>query len=651
MFARIQIGIVLSIGWFVANLPVSGAFSQDEAAAPPAATAAATTQEKGASVPVDPKIASMLEQARSTYVPLTDERVGEAKRQLQRDLRELDQRLIQSGQERRADWHKFLMWSELQQQIAAAKIDASTMRTILGRFTSGEPGMEWEPVARARQSLRSFLHLALLKGDERARDSFEAALTELAKRHEAFAASGQWDDAVALGRAVGWLDRSRMATDLVAAIHQKFGHSNLQIHVSRRLAASGVEDDVEDTMPVSENILGTQLEGTAHTKGRISLALMPDSKRASMRILLNAKTESNNVGYHGPVTIFSRGWTDVSVFKNIHIDSTGIADEMAHADCDTTTVIDDIQSQICLIEKLAWKQAAKKKEQSEAIGNHRAEVRVAGRVDSQAAEMLEKARDSFEKKFRAPLLRRDAFPRRLAMATSESALTVDVLQLGANQLAATGSPPAVTSGDDLHVQLHESFAGNLSEGALGGTTLTDEKVESMIQEQTGNVPEELKVTPDKDPWSITFAADQPVSTQFAAEGVTISIRGRKFTRGDQEITDPIKVSATYAIEKTATGAKLTRKGDVEIDYIGHKGNLSVKQVAFKTFMRRKFEALLKSEIVSDGIKLPGRWEHAGKLVVQQMQSGNGWLTLGWNLEKAPVVAEQPKPASQVVATP
>jgi len=360
MLTRIQIGIVLSSGWFIANLPVSRAVGQD------AAAAAAATQEKATAAPIDGGIAAMVDQARSAYVPLADERVLESKRQLQRDLRELDQRLIESGGERRADWHKFLMWNDLQQQLATEKIDGAAMRAILGRFTSGEPGLEWGPVARARQSLRAYLHLALLKGEERARDHFEAALNELAKRHEAFAASGQWEDAVALGRAVGWLERSRMATDLVAAVQEKFGHSNLQIHVSRRLAASGVEDDVEDTTPVSENILGTQMQGTAHTKGKISLTLVPNSQRASMRILLNAKTESDNVGYHGPVTIFSRGWTDVNAFKNIHFDSTGIADERARADCDTTTVIDDIQARSCLIEKLAWKQAAKKKGQSEA---------------------------------------------------------------------------------------------------------------------------------------------------------------------------------------------------------------------------------------------------------------------------------------------
>lgn len=108
----------------------------------------------------------------------------------------------------------------------------------------------------------------------------------------------------------------------------------------------------------------------------------------------------------------------------------------------------------------------------------------------------------------------------------------------------------------------------------------------------------------------------------------------------------MRITASYSIERTPTGAKLTRKGEVDVDFIS-PGTRSVKQVAFKTFMRRKFEAFLKPEIESEGIKLPGRWEHAGKLVIQHLQAGDGWLALGWDLQ-AQRTADGRSSESQVV---
>jgi hypothetical protein len=123
----------------------------------------------------------------------------------------------------------------------------------------------------------------------------------------------------------------------------------------------------------------------------------------------------------------------------------------------------------------------------------------------------------------------------------------------------------------------------------------------------------------------------------------MAIRGRRFTRGDQAISEPIEISAKYTIEKTQTGSKVTRQGEVDVKFL-ERERLSAQQVAFKTFMTRKFEALFKPEIVSEGIVLKGRLEKAGKLQVQEIASDKGWIAIGWQL------AAPPKPA-EVAAAP
>jgi hypothetical protein len=51
-------------------------------------------------------------------------------------------------------------------------------------------------------------------------------------------------------------------------------------------------------------------------------------------------------------------------------------------------------------------------------------------------------------------------------------------------------------------------------------------------------------------------------------------------------------------------------------------------------MSKKFNALFKDDIVGQGgIKLPGQWENAGNLILQQLGANNGWLMLSYNLGK------------------
>jgi hypothetical protein len=178
------------------------------------------------------------------------------------------------------------------------------------------------------------------------------------------------------------------------------------------------------------------------------------------------------------------------------------------------------------------------------------------------------------------------------------------------------------------------MVGNAAEIVVAGRKLTDERLAEMLEEATGEVPEELQISQDKDPWSITFAAVRPFSVEFTGQTATLALRGRQFTRGDQEINDRMMITARYKLEQDGNGSKLTRDGDVVVEYMDIKGRQSIRQITFKTFLRKKFESLFKPEFASEGLKLPGQWERAGRLTLRQLQSDQGWLTLGWELPDA-----------------
>ena len=95
------------------------------------------------------------------------------------------------------------------------------------------------------------------------------------------------------------------------------------------------------------------------------------------------------------------------------------------------------------------------------------------------------------------------------------------------------------------------------------------------------------------------------------------------------------ISAKYKMEKGESGIKMTRLGEVEVDFAKSSGTQSVQQVTMRTFMKKKFEKLFKPEIVSDGLALPGNFQSAGKFRLRQLQCDEGWLALGWQQPPRP----------------
>jgi hypothetical protein len=129
---------------------------------------------------------------------------------------------------------------------------------------------------------------------------------------------------------------------------------------------------------------------------------------------------------------------------------------------------------------------------------------------------------------------------------------------------------------------------------------------------------------------------RPVSFSFGDGGFTVTIRGRKYTRGEGggDSLPAMYVRARYKVERAGDVARLVRQGDLEIFpprvERGGSPRLSVEEVSVKSLLSRKFGKMLSPEIVSEGLELPGKWKKLGKLALRQVIADNGWMALAWN---------------------
>lgn len=569
--------------------------------------------------------------AGKTFTPIAAQDVAAAKAELAASVADLDALLHRSLPEYDAGWRKFLRWDDLKSQLRAEGPDTKTAELVLDKLSANAVGLETPRFARVRHALRNYLEMATSAADAKLQEAYGTQVTDLATKLESYDKTGAGDDALAINRTLGFLRRGRQAPKLADAIQQKYGKPNLIGTVSQHFLAAAIEDDIDQTQPVSDNILGTSIFGTAHLTGRTRVSLLPNEESAQFDINLTGQALSSSVGYNGPVTIHSTAATSISGRKSLYMNDQGLSDSPAAASCATNSNIYSIAAKCRLIEKIAWKKAGQQQGQAEVIASEHAAVRVQGQMDRQAATLIANANRDYEEKLRAPLARRDGLPRSLRFRSQPDKIQMVALEQNQVQLAAPNDAPAPKTAYDLTVQAHESSVVNYGEAILGGVTLTDERLEKIIRDDLkGEVPDELKITPDKDPWSITFTNEVPVRAVFGEGTVSLAIRGRRFTRGDQGINEPIEISALYKIEKTETGTKLTRQGDVAVKFLNRE-RLGAPQIAFKTFLTRKFEAMFKPEIASEGIVLSGQLAKAGTLRIQEITTGNGWAVLGWNL--------------------
>lgn len=551
-----------------------------------------------------------------------------------------------SGPGIRAGWEAYLPWALLE-RIANTPVrldDEDVVERLRRLFRQNVAGFELAPFARVRSALDRLGGVAMrFKENDAAKlgAAYAGKIDELLESLKAQNTQRLEATRVDSVAALDWLRRTRLAPGLVEQVLAAHRQPNLIVTVSSGMTGHAVQEPVDDTRPVEDVILGTQICGTARTTGTVTLAPAPCAGAGQLNLLMSAVACSSNTGYNGPATIFSRGATTVNVVRPLYVTKDGLSPGASVAQCSTSTVIDDIQTRSRLINRIAWKKAGKSKSEAEAIASDHAETRAEKSFDERSATFIAEANQNFRDKFLTPIARFDSQPEEFRFSSTASALRIEAQVAKPWHFAAASSPPACDN-FDVVVRLHDTFVGNASENALGGYTLTDEKLAQLLQDFTGNVPEELQITQDKDPWAITFASYQPFGMEVSGNQVRLVVRGKRFSRDRTVVRQQIDISATYLVEKTARGTRLVRQGDVSVDYPKIKRTLTVQEVTIRQFMRKKFENLFKPEFVSEGLQPKGKFAKIGRLQIAHIAAENGWLVLGWNrapaLPVAPLVA-------------
>lgn len=576
-------------------------------------------------------------EAGTQFRPLSDGDVRRARTRLARAVDQLESRLAKDGDNGRA-WADYLKLDELQAQLRVARIDPATLEPIYRRFNAGDYGLNRRYFTDVREALLQTIQVVRATESpdlDKAYGKYVSALTEYLG---SYVKTPNAEQAVRIGEAIGWLESLGQAPDLIAAVREELARPNLFVSASERLVVAGIEDPVDETAPVRDVILGTDIYGTGRSVGNISVGLVPNSSHAVFDITYLGVTKTRNTGYNGPVVIFSNGKTGIGARKRLWLNELGLHGHPARANATTRSTICDIQPQRGgrMVERIAWRKAAEQKPLAEAIASQHAATRASRQVDDRAGAMIRDVNHGFEHEFRRPAMERDLFPSELQFTTSEDTLRVVWLQAGPTQLAAPDEPLPALEGADLAVRIHESMINNATQTSLAGLTMNDDEFRMAVVELLGRLPEKLNPIPGEEPWGISFHRAQPVEVRFADGGFQITIHGRRYFKGDQPHPG-MNVSASYKIVHDDSGFRAVRQGEVEVvpPGLGDDQRVGTRYQIIRTLLMRRFAPLFEKEIRFENLVLPDKWSSLGVLPMVQLESSNGWLTIAWKVPEKP----------------
>ncbi len=574
--------------------------------------------------------------AKQAYAPLDAADLEKAETELLEKIAFLEDRLREDGENGTA-WSDYLKLDELKERLAAAEEpQTSALAKIQERFDADNAGTNLIWFAEVRRALWRYRTIAEALKNPALKEGFEGLMNELPARLKEYVNNPTANLAGQIGAVLAWVETIDQAEMLLAAIDDEYRRPNLFLNASRGLIVEGMSREIDRDEPITDCILGMNIRGDGHTAGKITAEMIPNGDEAIIEMLMEGRTESQNVGSRGAVRVYSDNLTTFTAHKRVIVNGGEIRSEPATCDaqCDSTITGICATNGMRLVENIARNRVRQNLSRAEWIAARHAEQRVCRQFDSQAVELLAEANESYDARFRQPIWQRGLFPNQLRIASTDSGIDVTVLGAEADQLAALSPPPQVPESSDLALRMHESFVNNMAAEALAGRTLGEEEMLSMLKDVLGRVPEHFQADAGEKPWAITFAQKQPVVLRCDDDGFTIVISVDAFARGGSDYPG-MDITAKYKIEKTADGYKGVRQGEVSIlppgFEVGKDARLSVRQQTLRELIGRRFDKAFRKEIIPEPLKLTGRWEKLGKLPLTNWRTADGWIVTTWKL--------------------
>jgi len=452
-----------------------------------------------------------------------------------------------------------------------------------------------------------------------------ADVREILSNIEQYENSGLPSDAhgVAAGlRKLKW-SASEQDRQMAQELDEHYRNANIRIALTadffNRLApAQPVANGV-----VNDTILGAWVNGSSTTNSKLSVKLIPDSKRLHFWIDAEGTVDSSTLSTSGPATFSNDGRSSFLVHKAVILDGQGlgIANAVAEANTDTqltgvhTTydgrpLLGPIARNIAISQHDALLGAA----EAETDGKVAAEA--IKTVNAEVKEHLTEAEQAMRKNLYDPLAKLGVAPEPVSLETSKQRLTMRLRIAGANQLGGHTARPQALSDSLASFQVHESALNNiLDQLQLAGRSFTLSELYKHVAEElsrTTDAPADLPTNVQ-----VTFAAKDPVHLRCKDGVVSLTLAIAELQQRGRQWND-FTMTVNYEPQIEDLHVRLVRQGPVELSGEA-KGqpDIALRGIFSKMFPRERSFELIPA-VIADNRNL-------ADMCVSQCVVEDGWI--------------------------
>ncbi len=538
----------------------------------------------------------------------------------------------------RANRDAWLAYVDVDPLVEKIESDASALAIardaidLRYRLIGTAPGLELTVLRNLRGSVEQLIEAVRFRDKEKSVESLATQLGKLAEKVRELDQSPSAEDTATISALLGVLESSGQAKALVQSMRSVFGRPNVAILVGEPMVQSVVNQDVNQTRPVRDCILGTRIIGDATMNAVVTANLVPAVGSARVNVSLVGHIVSKNIGYNGPVRLRTVGYGDVSVSRSVSVNESGITLEPAYSRAVLKTDITAIEHKLGIVRKIAQKRAAQQKPQADKIAVEKMRNQVGSQFAIKTSEMTSmKPPDPLEKV--RPMLKRLSLdePTRF-WGSTERAVYIDSIFRRRDQISTVVSRPLIAEMYDAAVQIHESVIDNAFAPILSGRTLKERQLNEMLEKAGRPLPEPEQSGEEREPpFEIDFARLRPIVFEARNQTIRVGVRGTRFAQGTRELKRAMEITAIYEPAKTADGVViLLRKGDVNVDFPGDR-RLSVSQAGLRRTIQKKFSDVFPEVLLDRPLEIPtdakieairGRIFHP-----RMVDAKDGWLTI------------------------
>jgi hypothetical protein len=551
-------------------------------------------------------------------------------------------------------WLGYLQWDDLKKDLASgAAPNLDTLDTTLRQLNRDENGLELPRFRRLADALRRYRDRAAVSTWENPAELYGQQLEALQRQLEAYRQERTPANENALGQRLRIITDVGQAPDLVQAVRREFSQPNAFVDLSAKLIAAGVEP-INRSEHITDNILGTRINGTSHTTGTVGVSTIPSADRAVVEFISQGTSRSQNVGNNGPAVIRSTAHTNFTATKRLELSDPLFAARPANANATTNSDIHSIAKRggglgSRIVSRVGWRRANQSHGRADAIAGDHAEDRIERRFNQEVNDELRDARKRYEDEYRRPLTRRGELPEYTRFSSDKDSISIETTQANRGQLGAASPPPAAPEGHDMTMLLHESAVNNYTAVLLGGATATEsqpgedpkfdvelpewirdawEQSEKEFEGETAEGEEAFK------PWSMTLR-ERPITVDFQDGRLMLTTHVARLQSGDQTFNN-WDITGTYARELANGGVVLRREGDLVVLPADFRGSLTSRQTAERSNLEKEINERsargrgFPTTIEIDPLEPEGPLADAGPLAFNQFESDEDWLTMAFD---------------------